>query len=174
MRPKTFILNTATTGSTPWHRTDDKQDPFNLGFSVTVQGTGTYTVEHGFANFNDRKSPKITRSTTTATLTLPDHGLQVGDSLVVGAAGAPLDGTYPVASVVDANSVTYTVANSGATANADGAWCIPIRVFAHSTGLTSQTTSNNGNYAFPVNCVRLTCTVSGTGKYAFHVNQGST
>lgn len=172
MRPKTFILNTASTGSTPWHRVDDKQSPFNLAFAVDVQGTGTYTVQHGFCNFNDRKSPKITRSTTTATLTLPNHGLQVGDSLVVGGAGAPLDGTYDIASVVDANNVTYTVANSGNTANNDGAWCTPIRVYPHSS-VAAQTTSKDGNYAFPVNVIRCTCTVSGTGQYAFHVNQGS-
>ena len=172
MRPKTFILNTAATGSTPWHRTDDRQSPFNLGFGVTVQGTGTYTVEHGFTNFNDVKQPGLTRTTTTATAKLPNHGLQVGDSLVVWGAGAPFDGTYPVASITDANNVTYTVANSGASVGDPDAKCIPIRVFAHSSGLTSQTTSNNGNYAFPVNCVRLTCTVAGTGKYAFHVNQG--
>jgi hypothetical protein len=171
MRPKTFILNTAVQyTATPWHRMDDRQSPFNVGFFVDVQGTGTYTVEHGFANFNDVKLPKITRSTTTATVTLPNHGLQVGDSLVVWGCGAPLDGTFPVASVTDANVVTYTVANSGVAAGADP-HCVPIRVFQHSS-VASKTTSQDGNYAFPVNCVRCTCTVAGTGKYAFHVNQG--
>lgn len=171
MRPKTFVISTAAAGSTPWHRTDDKQSPFNLGFSVTVQGTGTYTVEHGFANFNDKKVVGLTRSTTTATLKYPTHGLQVGDSLVVEGAGAPFDGTYAVATVTDANNVTYTVANSGATVGAPDARAIFIRVFPHSS-VAAQTTSKDGNYAFPVNCVRLTITVAGTGNYAFHVNQG--
>jgi hypothetical protein len=171
MRPKTFILNTAATGSTPWHRTDDRQSPFNLGFSVDVQGTGTYTVEHGFANFNEVKMPGLTRTTTTATAKLPFHGLQVGDSLVVWGAGAPFDGTFPVAAVTDANNVTYTVANSGASTGDPDAKCITIRVFPHSS-VATQTTSKDGNYAFPVNCVRCTCTVAGTGRYAFHVNQG--
>ena len=151
---------------------DSKQAPFNVAFSVNVQGTGTFTVEHGYADFINKKNPKITRSTTTATMTLPTHGLKVGDSLIVGGAGAPLDGTYAVASVTDANTVTYTVANSGATANADGAWCVPVRVFPHST-VAAQTTSQDGNYAFPCNCVRMRITVAGAGNYAFHVNQGN-
>jgi hypothetical protein len=172
MRPKTFVLSTAAAGSSPWHRVDDRQNPFSVGFAVDVQGTGTYTVEHGFANFNNVKNPGLTRTTTTATYKLPLHGLQVGDSLVVWGAGAPFDGTFPVASVTDANNVTYTVLNSGLAVGAPDAKSIPIRVYPHSSIVTS-TTSKDGNYAFPVNCVRLTITSAGTGNYAFHVNQGN-
>ena len=172
MRPKTFVLSTAATGATPWHRVDDKQNPFSIGFSVDVQGTGTYTVEHGFCNASDKKGVSITRAATVATLVFPTHGLQVGDSLVVESAGAPLDGVYAVATVVDANTVTYTVTNSGATASDPSARALFIRVYPHST-VAAQTTSKDGNYAFPVNFVRMRVTVSGAGNYAFHVNQGS-
>lgn len=170
MRAKVFTLNTSATGATPWHRLDDKQNPFSVSFAVTVQGTGTYTVEHGFTNWV--KNPvTLSRSTTTATLSFTAHGLQVGDSVVVEGAGAPFDGTYAVASVVDANNITYTVANSGATASSEGR-AVFIRVFPHAV-VAAQTTSKDGNYAYPAQVIRCRCTVSGAGQYAFTVSQGA-
>jgi len=171
MRPKTFVQDTSATGATPWHRVDDKQNPFSIGFSVTVQGTGTYTVEHAFTSWTKR-IVGLTRVTTTATLKSALHGLQVGDSVVVEGAGAPFDGTFAVATVTDANNITYTVVNSGATTGDPESRAVFLRVYPHSS-IAAQTTSKDGNYAFPVNAVRMRITVSGTGNYAFHVNQGS-
>jgi hypothetical protein len=171
MRPKSYTLSTAATGATPWHTCDYRANPFSVAFQVDIAGnTGTYTVEHGFCDMVVAQG-KISRTTTTATVTLKDHGLAVGDSVVVTNGGAPLDGTYAVASVTDVNTFTYTVANSGATA-APSANILRIRVMPHSS-IAAQTTSKDGNYAYPVQMVRARCTVSGAGSYVFHVNQGS-
>jgi hypothetical protein len=133
-------------------------------------GSGTYSVEHGFTDF--AKQPcTISRTTTTATMTLMNHGLKTGDSLNVQNAGAPLDGVYPVATVSDANTVTYTVANSGVSASDPAAYVVPIRVFPHAT-VAGSTTSADSNYAFPVNCIRARVSSAGAGLLVFHVNQG--
>jgi hypothetical protein len=172
MRAKQFVLSTAATGATPWIPLDYKQSPFSVGFSIDIAGnTGTYVIEHGFSDMYKRY-PAISRTTTTATVTLANHGLQVADSVVVAACGAPLDGTYAVATVTDVNTFTYTVANSGVAANNDGGWLIPIRVFPHSVLGSAQTTSKDGNYAFPAQYMRMRCTVSGAGSYYLNVAQG--
>jgi hypothetical protein len=171
MRPKTYVLDTDATGQTPWHMCDFRANPFSVAFQVDIAGnTGTYTVEHGFCNMV-LEDCNISRSTTTATVTLANHGLAVGDSIVVSNGGAPLDGTYAVASVTNVNVFTYTVANSGAT-TANGARILRIRVMPHSS-IAAQTTSKDGNYAYPVQFVRARCTVAGAGNYYFTVNQGN-
>jgi hypothetical protein len=170
MRPKTYTVSTAAVGQTPWHMCDYMANPFSVAFQVDIAGnTGTYTVEHGFCNMEKREA-KISRSTTTATVTMLNHGLAVGDSVVVENGGAPFDGTYAVASVTDTSTFTYTVANSGAAAATD-VRILSIRVMPHSS-IAAQTTSKDGNYAFPVQFVRCRITVAGAGVYIFHVNQG--
>jgi hypothetical protein len=175
MKPKTLIVNTATAGPSTWVVTDWRQNPFSVSFYVDVQGTGTYKVQHGFTDYYMKPYNSLTRALTVATLVTPTafpHGLQVGDCLVVQSAGAPFDGTYSVATVVDANTVTYTVANSGNTQADQGSRILFIRVADHST-VTAKTTSSDGNYAFPVQMVRLNITLAGIGNYAFQVTQGT-
>lgn len=172
MRPKIYRLSTAATGQTPWHMLDYKVNPFTVSFQVDIAGnTGTYTVEHGFCDLM-KYGGSISRTTTTATVTMANHGLAVGDSIVVentvDLGGG--DGTYAVASVTNVDVFTYTVANSGAT-SAPNARFIKIRVMPHST-VAAQTTSKDGNYAYPVQFIRCRCTVSGAGSYYFTVNQG--
>lgn len=170
MLPKTYKLSTAAVGATPWHMLDYKKNPFTVAFQVDIAGnTGTYTVEHGFCNMVKR-SASISRSTTTATATLKDHGMAVGDSVVNEAYDAPFDGTYAVASVTDVDTFTFTVANSGSSASATGR-TLSVRVMPHSS-VAAQTTSKDGNYAYPIQFIRCRCTVSGAGNYQFTVNQG--
>lgn len=95
----------------------------------------------------------ISRSTTTATLKLTNHGLSVDDSIIVSDADAPFAGTYAVASVSDQNTITYTVANSGATVATD-AKVIPLRVQLHSV-LNTITADADSNFSFPPTCCRL-------------------
>lgn len=172
MRQRTFKLNTAAVGATPWYMLDIKANPFSVSFQVDIAGnTGTYTVQHGFSDM-EKRGASISRTTTTATVTLKDHGLAVGDSVVVENAGAPLDGTYDVASVTNVDVFTYTVVNSGAT-SAPTARLISIRTMPHSS-IAAQTTSKDGNYAFPVQFIRCQCTVSGAGNYQFTVTQSGT
>lgn len=55
-----------------------------------------------------------TRVTTVATVTMPNHGLLVGDSIVVTGA-APFAGTFTIASVINSDTFTYAVSNANAT-----------------------------------------------------------
>src|SRR5215475_7696168 len=92
------------TGPGAWFPLDTIQSGFGVGYLVSVQesSTLTYKIQHGFYDpSRDQYAVRITRSTTTATLTWADGTVmtpKVGDSLVVTGAGAPLDGTYDVAS----------------------------------------------------------------------------
>lgn len=143
----------------------------SLGVTLTPSATLTYQVQHTFDNPWATLVAKITRSTTTATLTYIDHGLRVGDSVVVTGAGAPFDGTFAVASVVDADNITYTVLNSGLLISTPGATFARLRVFAHED-LTALTADADGNYAFPVRACRLNITAYTDGKATLTVNQG--
>ncbi len=113
----------------------------------------------------------ITRSTTTATLKLTNHGLSVNDSVVVSAAGAPLDGTYAVASVVDQNTITYTVANSGVTA-AIQVQVIPLRVLVHPV-LTGITANTDSNFSAPPTACRLSVSSYTAGYVDLDIVSGS-
>jgi hypothetical protein len=54
------------------------------------------------------------RAAAEATATLPDHKFQAGDTIVVSEAAAPFSGNFTIATVPDANTFTFAVANSGA------------------------------------------------------------
>lgn len=165
------VVGSATKSA--WIPLDPAQSPFAIGFGVTLTAAAvlTYKIQHSFDNPNRGVACTITRSTTTATLVLTDHGLTTSDSVVVSGAGAPLDGTYDVASVVDADTITYTVANSGATLSSPGAKVAVMRVFDHPT-VTAKTTATDGNYAFPVKAMRLNVTAYTSGKATLTALQG--
>jgi hypothetical protein len=79
------------------------------------------------------------RSTTTATITAQDHGLQTYNYVYIDfAAGGPTDGLYKVATVVNSNEFTVTVANSG---NTSGAVTIYNDVLAQATVSTVSSTN---------------------------------
>jgi hypothetical protein len=129
----------------------------------------TWKVEHTFGSVLRGEPCTITRSGTTATLVYTNHGLTANDSIIVSGAGSPFDGTYAVASVVDANTITYTVTNTGPT-TAVGAKVNLLPVFDHET-LVSQTTDADGNYAYPCSACRLTVTSYASGFVNLTVRQ---
>lgn len=143
-------------------------DRYQPNFSVALAGvissgaTLTWKVEHTFGDVFNGQACSITRSTTTATLVRANHGLSVGDSVIVVQAGPPFDGTYAVASVVDANTITYTVTNTDNTVAYGSAKVCLLPVFDHET-LVGQTTDADGNYAFPCSACRLTVTAYTSG-----------
>src|SRR5438876_11399107 len=98
------------TGAGPWFPLDTLQSGFGVGYFCSVQesSTLTYKIQHGFYDpAVDEQAVRITRSTTTATLTFPNAcSPKIGDSLVVTSAGAPLDGTYDIAGVTSSTVVT--------------------------------------------------------------------
>jgi hypothetical protein len=171
VRP-TYVTQGAL-GASAWIPVNRLQNGFGIGLGCTISSGAslTYSVQHTF----DDPSPKqcvITRSTTTATVTSTAHGLSVGDNiLVTGAGDANLNGSYAVASIVDANTYTYTVANTGLTTANAGVTVQEYRVFNHAT-LVGQTTRQDGNYAFPPAMVRITNTVYASGNVTLAVLQG--
>jgi hypothetical protein len=173
MRPTQVTVSAA--GVSPWLPINRYQLPFSVGLGVTLSSGAslTWKLQHTFDDPQETYACQITRSGTTATVTLTDHGLVANDSVTVVGAGAPLDGTYTVASVVDANSFTYTVANSGATASAPGSKLAKHRVFDHAQ-MTGLTAAEDGNYAFPVCAVRLNVTSYTSGKATLTILQGGT
>ena len=167
----------SATGAGQWFPLDTIQSGFGVGYLVSVQdsSTLTYKIQHGFYDESrDRYACRITRSTTTATLTWNDGTLmtpKTGDSLVITGAGVPLDGVYDVASVTSSNVVTYTVANSGNTVSNAGAMAMIIRT-EDDPIVVSKTATTSGNIAFPANAIRLNLTAYTTGAAAMTVNQG--
>jgi hypothetical protein len=164
MRPKTQRLSAAGFGA--WIPLDWRAYNIQVGLAVKLSSGAslTYTVDH---TFDDLQTPtnqfSLSRTTTTATMTKTNHGLSVDDYLGLSGCGAPFDGTYAVASVADANTLTFTVANSGLTALANGVGSlITARIFPHET-LAAQTASADGNYAFPPRACRLRVTTYASG-----------
>ena len=79
------------------------------------------------------------RSTTTATITAQNHGLTVYDYVYIDfAGGGPADGLYKVATVVNSDVFTVTVANTGGTS---GAATIYNDVLAQATVSTVSSTN---------------------------------
>lgn len=173
MQTTYVVVGSQTTSA--WIPIDKIRNPtsISLGCTITEGASATYKVQHTFDNaMATTDVGSITRVTTTATATVPEHGLSVGDSVIVEGAGAPFDGTYAVASVTNANVFTYTVANSGLTTAQVGARIALLRVFDHAS-VTGKTTKSDGNYAYPVGAVRLNVTTYASGKVTLAVTQGA-
>ena len=194
MRP---VIQTITgTGPSGWTMVDYIQRSFAIGFLCTVGGTGspsmTYKVQNGFWSGNYDTEVYLTRTTTTATLVFNSlysdpntrapwvsHGLSTSDNLFIYAAGAPFDCLappnptvgIPIASVVDNRTVTFTVANSGASVGAPGFYVARIFVSDHPI-VTGATGSTAGNYAYPINFIRTNITTFGSGALTLSLNQG--
>lgn len=179
-----YLANQNAIGSTEWLPLDYRQRPPTVTINVLVPSTVsavTYSVDYTNDDLmgNTKVFPSsISRTTTTATVVSPLHGLNVGDSLRVLGTGFPnnqattLDGLFTVASVTDANTFTYTVTNSGVTAASSQTYYIPMRVTTLSS-FSGKTASFDGNVAFPVRAVRLRVTAyTGTGNVLMEVTQG--
>jgi hypothetical protein len=171
MRPQQTSL--AAAGNSPWLNCNWLQNSFGVSLAgIPTSGANlTWKVQHTFDLFSQTARPvTISRTTTVATVTDTDHRLSVGDSIVVVNSGSTnLDGTYDIATVIDANSYTYTVANSGiASASAQ---LKSFRVFDHAT-LVAKTARADGNYAFPPEGYRLVITAYVSGKCDLIAHQG--
>ncbi len=155
MQQQTVRVSSAT--FSPWIPFDNRRSWFGAGLAVVISddATLTYSVQHTYDDLYTKNTAwTATRSGTTVTVEYVNHGVVAGSSVLVEGAGAPFDGEFSVASVVDADSFTYTVANSGATTAVPGSRMGLARVFEHTT-LTSQSASKDGNYAYPPAFCRL-------------------
>lgn len=157
---------------------DYEQISPQLGISVIIQGTATFSVQHTFSDIfklhstggaqdgsAGQSSALLTRAAAVATVTIANHGLAVGDYIKSTGNGAPFDNgpggagvVYAVATVPTVNTFTFAVANSGATVGYGGFIQI-ANVLNHST-MAAVSANSSGSYAFPIAAVRLNVTAS--------------
>lgn len=167
-----------------WIPLNTKKPYFATALFVGLTGTVnlTYSVQHAVpTNTGGDHKPmsgndmgvltKLTRSSTTATLIWPDHGMTTSDSIVVQGASTEMNGTFAIASIVDADTLTYTVTDAGDTVAGDGFQVMLLKVYNHAS-LAALTTAANGNYSFPVPFVRLNVTSYTSGKATLVVVSG--
>lgn len=173
MRPVRVRLSAA--GFSPWVMIDRLQTDFSVGLGVLFSSGANLTcsVQHTFDDLHTANPCSITRSGTAATLKLVNHGLSVSDWIQVVSSGSTnLDGAYAVASVVDADNITYTVVNTGATADTGSAIVHIGRVLPHLT-LAGITASADGDYTAPIQACRLIVTSYTGGFVDLNVLQGA-
>lgn len=182
MRSPVKVSLTAV-GVSPWVPLDYVARPFNVGLfaslSEDASAAATYSLEYTPDNPNPSRGTRnpfvsLTRSGTTATLTWANpHNLVTGDAAKVYNSGDPnLDGDVSVASTPSATSITYAVANTGATAGSVYTEAIALRVFALPAAVTAATTRQSLDLTTPCWAVRLHVTALTAGSITLEVVQG--
>jgi hypothetical protein len=138
-----------------WIPLDTTLTPFSVGIGCVCSSNKnlTYSVEYAHDTPLEPVPCRISAAGTTATLVLTNHGLSTADSIIViGSNFENFNGTYQVAGVTDQNTITYTIASTtGATVSSK---VCPMRVFVHPT-IVSKTDDSDGNFAYPVQAMRL-------------------
>lgn len=170
-------------GVSPWLFTDNRRHgtDFNLGIQVTLApaSTLTYSVEatkDRNAVERVRSDLSIARALTVATGTLLDHGLKTGDSARIYDTNftahnpeSNLEGLFTI-TVVDKDTFTYTVADTGAAA-ASPARILTFNVHALQAALTAETAAANAAVVEPLSAVRLNVTAFTAGSAQLTVLQ---
>lgn len=170
-------------GISPWLVLDYLARPFNVGLFASLSEdasvAATYSIEYTPDNPNQTKGTRnnvvsLTRAGTVATLTWANaHGLVTGDAAKVYNSGdANLDGDVQVASTPSPTSITYTVANTGATVGSAYTEAIGLRVFALPAALTAATTRQSADLVTPCWAVRLHVTALSAGSITLEAVQG--
>ena len=82
--------------------------------SISATGSAPYFVCRAWVNFNGVPlNGTYSQSGTTVTVTMTAHGMSVGQNVNLSVtSGTAVSGSYPVATVIDANTFTYVVATS--------------------------------------------------------------
>jgi hypothetical protein len=136
----------------------DRRSYGTIGFTVRphTSSAGTYSVNFTSSPLQQgRENCVLSRSTTALTITYPAHGLTTADDVIVsGVLGADYGGRYKVASVVDANNITVTVADAGTATRGTVAPVVVDTVtdFSGASGL------NSGNIFASISAFRLDAT----------------
>jgi hypothetical protein len=178
----------AAVASSPWIIPGPMQETPGLGLALTFSSNANMTVSVQHTLDDPEQNPRtvtLARAGTVLTITDTAHNLIVGDNIVLSnptndpnniwsGGGPPAVGTsYDVATIVDQNNYTVTVANSGSAAGAGAVRS--FRVFNHSilAGVTGAPPArSDGNYAFQIAATRLKCTVWTAGTVTLTVQQG--
>ena len=176
MRPINMRL--AAAGATPWAPINRLQTSYQVALGVMLSSGAvlTYSVQYTMDDFQDPLNTTqeftASRTTTVLTITKVNHGLSVGDYVKTWNLGAGLDTEGSVASVVDANNFTVTVANSGATSQVPQVGSLQTaRLFNHST-MKALTASSSGDFSSPPVACRMIITAYTSGFADFTAIQG--
>jgi hypothetical protein len=165
----------AAAGASAWIPLDMQQRPFNVALmtSLSYNGNLTYTVQFTPDNPQVTVPCTITISGTTATVTFAKaHNLSAADSITVINSGDPgIDGTWAVASVPSATTLTYTVVSTVLTTALPPAQAVLMRVYPHDV-MQTLTTRADGNFQFPCWAVRVNVTSYTAGSVELSVIQG--
>lgn len=167
MRPKRITVAAATVGN--WIPVDRRSYGI-IGFTVNphTSAAGTYSVNFTESAVNGNGTRvSFSRTTTVLTVTFPDHGLAVADNVIL-LGNSDYFGQLDVASVVDDDSFTITVADSGQTAVTGT--CLPI-ISGDIADATAVTGKNSGTIDTSVAAIRLNCTNSTGGPHDLIFNQ---
>ena len=151
--------------------------PDRDGTLATVEDIEEREPTKAWVNFdgttNDNEAATYGRSGTTVTVNLSNHGHIVGHVVQIDfTSGGALDGTYTVASVIDANNFTVTTAASGTIASGNTLSLLRSTIRA-SEGIHSVTHTTTGGYrvnfspALPDADYALALTASSVGSYRF-------
>jgi len=173
-------------GAGKWIPLDYHAVGFGVGFAVTLSTntqTCSYTVEHTYDNIEQTQKATASRSGPTVTLTFTNnHGLVVGDNVVVAGADRPataegtityaavagVDGSWRVAVVTSETVITYTCDTVGTVTPAVPVDVAIARVFPHAS-IAAQSTRKEGNYTIAPFAVRLNMATLGAGYVDFTV-----
>jgi hypothetical protein len=171
MRPVTVRVASATAPNSwsPWiglNRLSKATFAVGLGVKLSSGASLTYSVQHTFDPiYIPTKEWSASQSASTVlTVTQINHGLSVGDWVQIDLpAPASMVGTYLVTSVTNADVFVLTSGTSATATIARGvADMHTARVLPHAT-LAAQTSSADGNYAFPPIATRLLVTTYVSG-----------
>ena len=171
---RTTRISQSAAGATAWVPVDPTIAPFSLDINCVGSSNfvGTYSVQYTTDDFMRFIPVVVTRATTVATLKLTNHGLTTSDTIIVQNTGdSNLDGTFAVASVVDQNTITYTVANTGKTLSENTAQAAVVHVTVHGT-ITGKTATFEGSQATPITAIRLNVSAFTSGYITMILNQG--
>ena len=168
MRPVTVRM--AAAGFSRWVLLDHYTTGFGVGIGLVFSDGATLecTVQHTFDDIYKETLCPLVRTTTSLNVNFPNHGLSVDDWVQL--ADTEWAGQYAVATVVDANNFTVTVADSGSAA-ANPARVQTARTFDHDA-LTNIAANADGNYQFPPQASRLLVTAWTDGFVDFNLVSG--
>lgn len=131
-----------------------------------TSAAGSYTVNYTQSAINRKGAVSaLSRSGTTLTITLPNHGLSTSDDIAI--QSRDYNGVFTVASVTNDNVFTITVPASGESITG---FVQPI-IVSTLTGFSSVTGQTDGQIDASVIAIRLDCTTSTGGPHDLLIDQ---
>ncbi len=170
MRLKRFTV--AAGAKSPWIPLN-RRSWGEVGFMVSPQNgaLGTYNVEVTENDIQFGEKATLSRVTTVLTIVLPNHGLTTVDGVfIVRTNNNDYSGFFEVATIVDLNTITVTVPDSGQGATTG--FVSPV-VGVDVSGFTGASGRKSGNIFASVVAIRLDCTLCTVAPTDFYINQFS-